>query len=129
MSQVLPFVVPCLGTNLCRPMQAFSCAALFCRSSSSTTLSLTFSAVALTLFADHCAYRVDVIWTLLFPGRVSSNRLGRDVGRTYKLHAFALVFLFLLYVSPFCSRVSLSLPDVPSRYSRLYLVYARYTEE
>ncbi|KWU42476.1 heat shock protein 30, partial [Rhodotorula sp. JG-1b] len=44
-----------------------------------------------------CAALFYVTWTLLFPGRVSSNRLGRDVGRTYKPHAFALVFLFLLY--------------------------------
>ncbi|KAG0657080.1 hypothetical protein C6P46_006669 [Rhodotorula mucilaginosa] len=48
-------------------------------------------------YAFSCAALFYVIWTLLFPGRVSSDRLGRDVGRTYKPHAFALVFLFLLY--------------------------------
>lgn len=40
----------------------------------------------------------DVIWTLLFPARVSSYRLGSDVGRTYTGHAGALVFLFMVYV-------------------------------
>ncbi|GAA5881913.1 hypothetical protein JCM3774_001293 [Rhodotorula dairenensis] len=48
-------------------------------------------------FAFSCVALFYVMWTLLFPGRVSSHRLGRDVGRTYTGHAIALVFLFLLY--------------------------------
>ncbi|GAA5982469.1 hypothetical protein JCM10908_006660 [Rhodotorula pacifica] len=48
-------------------------------------------------YAFSCAALFYVTWTLLVPGRVSSLRLGRDVGKTYANHAFALVFFFVLY--------------------------------